>query len=358
MNKWILLLSSALLMNSSMEGWGGRSNTQPVADPSLNTNFPLNVDQGWFLEESYLLLRPTLGDLEYGDIVTFESTGSDTAYKVKVKSPDFNWNSGVRVGLGRYLPNHDNWDVSFYTTYFYGDTDDHTKGNIDKNKGLAISYSPHSFILSEKTKASWRMNYFVLDLMLGRQFSMTPRIIFHPYIGLRGAFIYTQFKSTNYGDVTIDFNGTPVSQVGSINAKLYDDFWGVGARVGTNFDYKFTGNWSFLGNFAGSLLYGHYHVKQKSGATFEVSSPFNAQLPYYSKSYDHDDAIRVNLEAAFGLGWETWFRNNTVRLAPNLQFEGSLWLDMNDFFKPYSYFSQDHGNLGLMGLSFNLQIDF
>lgn len=363
MNKWILLLSHALLVSSSLDAWGGRFNNRAgstaQADPSVDTRFPLNSDQGWFMEESYLLMKPTLGDLEYGDMVMFEGTSTNTEYKIKVKSPDFEWNSGVRLGLGRYLPNHDKWDVSFYTTYFYGDTEDHTKGNIDKNKGLSVSYTPLAFILSEKSKATWRMNYFVLDLMLGRQFALTPQIVFHPYIGLRGALIYDHFKSTNFGDVTVDFNGAPLTHAGALDVKMRKDFWGIGARLGNNFDYKFTGNWSFLGNFAGSFLYGHYHVKQKSRVNYQVSSGFaNGQIPFLTKSKDHDDTIRVNLEGALGIGWETWFKNNTVRLAPNLQFEGSLWFDMNDFFKPYTYFSQDQGNLGLMGLSFNLQVDF
>lgn len=359
MKKWILLLSPFLLMSASVDAWGGRFNnltsTSGSGGSSLDTHFPFNADQGWFVEQSYLLLKPTLGDLEYGNMITNKGSSTNGDFKIKVKSPEFEWDSGVRLGLGRYLPNHDKWDVSFYTTYFYGETEDHSSGDLNKLKGLATSYDPFVLILSENTKATWRLNYFVLDLMLGRQFSMTPEIIFHPYIGLRGSMIYTDFKSNNFGDISVTIQGTTSSGSGRSKVKMKEDFWGIGPRIGTNFNYKFSGNWSFLSNLAASFLYGHYHVKEKSQSTLALAA---ISFPFASKSLDHDDAIRINLEGALGLGWETWFQNNTIRLAPNIQFEGSLWFDMNDFFKPVSVFSQDHGNLGLMGLTFNLQVDF
>ncbi len=355
MNKWILLLSPALLISASVDAWGGRVYNQTAnasnGNPSMDTHFPFNADQGWFVEESYLLMRPTLGDLELGDMISRKGTQDNADYHVKVKSPDFDWNSGVRLGVGRYLPNHDKWDISFYTTYFYGEADTRIHGDLSQSRGLAVSYDPLATILSEKSKAEWRMNYFVLDLMLGRQFAMTPRIIFHPYIGLRGALIFTDFQSRNFGDVIVQ-SGT---SSGRIKVKMDEDFWGIGARAGTNFDYKFTGNWSFLGNFAGSLLYGHFEVEEKSKTLTTIAG---AQSLSSVKALNHNDVIRVNLEAAIGFGWEKWFKNNTVRIAPNLQFESTLWFDMNDFFKPTTSFAQDHGNLGLMGFSFNLQVDF
>jgi hypothetical protein len=359
MNKWILLLSPALLISASVDAWGGRSYGQTAnatnSNSTMDTNFPFNADQGWFVEESYLLMRPSLGDLEIGDMTTQKGVLHDADYHINVKTFDFDWNSGVRLGLGRYLPNHDKWDVSFYTTYFYGDSEEHEHGNLDQGKGLATSYNPFATILSEKTKAEWRMNYFVLDLMLGRQFAMTPQIIFHPYIGLRGALIYTDFQSRNFGDLIIRSGSVLTPTAGRLKVKMEEDFWGIGARAGTNFNYKFTGNWSFLGNFAGALLYGHYHVREKSKSIRTVNG---VQTLSSSKSRDNDDAIRVNLDGAIGIGWEKWMKNNTVRIAPNLQFESTLWFDMNDFFKPTTTFSQDHGTLGLMGFSFNLQVDF
>lgn len=351
MKKWTYLLTPALLISASLEAWGGRFHQQTASSTSYDPNFPLNIDQGWFVEQSYLLLKPTLGDIEYGDMVIAKGTSTDTSYKIKVKSPDFEWNSGVRLGFGRYLPNHDNWDISLYTTYFYGDTTDHSSGDLSKFKGLVASYDPFITVYSESTDATWRLNYFVWDLAVGRMFAMTPQIIFHPYVGLRASAIYTTFFSKNSGDIIV----ASQTASGKARIRMHENFWGIGPRVGTNFDYKFTGCWSFLSNFAASFLYGHYHVKEKSKTTTTTQ---NGAQPTITKSFDHDDTLRINLEGAIGLGWESWFQNNSIRVAPNLQFEGSLWFDMNDFFRPATAFSQDHGNLGLMGLTFNLQVDF
>jgi hypothetical protein len=346
-----ILLSS--LFCSSLLAWGTRF-APPIETQDPTYAFPFNADQGWFVEESYLLMKPVLSDLIYGDMVFAKSPSStETHYKVRVKEPSFEWNSGARVGIGRYLPNHDKWDISFYTTYFYGEANDHSNGDLTKSKALSAAYVPFVMFLSQKTKATWRMNYFVTDLMLGRQFSMTPRTIFHPYIGLRGAFIYTHFNSNNSGSVTVTTGISTVSGPGSVKIRMEEDFWGVGPRVGSYFDYKFTGNWSFLSNLAASFLYGHTHVKDKNKASF-----VSGGAPYLSKAFDHDDVFRTNIEGAVGLGWEKWFQNNSIRIAPTFLFEGSLWFDMNDFFNTLTVFSQDRGNLGLMGFSFNLQVDF
>ncbi len=356
----MLLLSPLIFMSSSMDAWGGRFNTDPALtgsrDASLGPHFPMNSDQGWFVEESYLLMKPYLGDLDYGNMVFATFSGSTTDYKIKVKTPEFEWNSGVRVGIGRYLPHHDKWDVSFYTTYIYGNTKDRAHGNFDQAKALVSINPPVTSTGSNRTSAVWRLNYFTLDLTIGRLFSMTPDIIFRPYLGLRGALIYDDFKVRNEGVVSIT-SPNMVPFVGPGNSKSFSmqDFWGIGPRIGTNFDYKFTGNWSFLGNLATSLLYGRYHVKEKQSASIS-NDPL--AIPTSSKSFDHDNTLRANLEGGIGIGWEKWFQQNTIRIAPSLVYEGILWFDMNDFFTPERILSQLHGNLGFTGISFNLQVDF
>jgi hypothetical protein len=357
MKKWLLITSLALIQ-PSVHAWGNRFNTTPISpdDNHIDTHFPLNDNQGWFIEESYLIVKPFLGALEYGDLVSAKGPLDNTTFKVKVKEPEFKWNSGVRLGIGRYLPHHDKWDISLTSTYLYGDTDEHIHGNLSQPKALTPSYTAFALVSSAKTKAFWRLNYFVWDLSLGRQLLVTPQIIFHPYIGLRGTNIYDNFRSQNIGNISIiDSLGELTTFPGSAKVKIRESFWGIGPRIGTNLDYKFKGDWSFLGNIATSLVYGRYHVREKSISTAVGGGP---SFPIIIKSFDHDNTLRVNLEAALGLGWEIWVRDNTVRIAPNLQFEGSLWFDMNDFFKPLASFSQNHGDLGFMGLSLNLQVDF
>jgi len=229
---------------------------------------------------------------------------------------------------------------------------------LDQPKGLSPSYFPVNFlfVLSSKTKASWHLNYFVWDLLLGREFAMTPNIVFHPYVGLRIAAIYNNFRSSSFGQTSIHIPpADPVSFIGKAKQKLKERFWGLGPRIGTDWNYKFKGDWSFLGNFAGSLLYGHYDIKEKT-AVFDIVDTIS--VPLDCKALNHDDTLRMNLDCGLGLGWETWFRNNTVRLAPAFFFEGALWFDLNNFFTPLFNFSQNHGNLGLMGFTFNLQVDF
>ena len=332
------LAVAGLLVQSSLCSWSKSGSPNDVV---METNFPLAQNQQWAIEESYLLWKPYMGNMWYGSKEKFEQTGNNTSDHLKVKNPEFEWSSGVRMGISRYLSNHDSWDVNLTGTYFYSTLEDHTDANPSSNLFFNELLTLDPLKLANEGEFNWRLNYWTLDLCVGRLFKMTPQVVFHPYLGLRGSWQYqkSHLKAEKGNQV--------------VKGVIDNDFWGVGPRFGTHFMYYFENNFSFLANLAGSLLVGGQKIRQ---------SNTNTIAPQRTRGHDSSNVIRSNLEGMIGLGWEKWVSNHTVRIAPSVAFEGSLWFSMNQIYGLSTTINNTgtrrNGNLGLMGVSFDLQIDF
>lgn len=369
MNRGLLFVTGLLLLQGSIGAWGGTYRAQIDQEASkassLPTNFPYSNEQGWYVEENYLLWRPSLEDLDFASKFSLSLNGSNPFIidvPVSIKKFNYGWDSGVRMGVGRFLPNHDQWDISAYMTFFYSDVDGKGKvaslGTFSAAAGLSFLFPDFdpSLGLADHVSASWRLNYFVWDLMLGRAFQVTPKVALHPYFGLRAALIDQDYRAKT----SLNFKlSSSVSLTGNGRISLDNDFWGVGPRLGTHFNYTFKGHWSFLGNLAASLLYGHLKVVENDRAFLRASTAtLGLSATSSSHAKDSKNVIRTNLEGSLGIGWEHWFRNNTVRFAPAIYYEGGVWFNMNNFFEPETSFTEQHGSLGYMGLTFNFQVDF
>ena len=360
MNKnWTLtILATSLLSQLPLQAWS-TGNNPPQETPVDNDNFPFAPTQEWYTEESYLLMKPYMENMIFGNTDTFtQETPSNFSNKIKVKQPEFEWSSGARVTVGRYLPNHDLWDIGLTGTFFYTDTDD----SADANPAGGVGFNP-SFISSPANEGSfnWRLNYWTVDLLVGRLFDMSETTVFHPYVGVRGSFQYQHAS----GKTSITNTSGQVPVLSTVKTSIDNDFWGVGPRVGTAFIYYFEKHFSLLANISTSLLVGGQHLKSNNtNAAFTVVGNIPEQNSTKIKSNDSIGVIRSHVEASLGIGWESWLKNNTVRIAPSINFEGALWFDMNQLYNIYAdgglinVEQRRHGNLGLMGVSFNLQVDF
>lgn len=353
MKKWtpILLLASLQLhgWGKTMEGQFPQENTTPA--PLVR----INEQQGWFLENSYLLMKPTLDNLDFANhVAEHHPSLFETNLTIKIKKPDFSWNSGVRLIIGRYLPHHDHWDISAGMTYFYGDVSQKMHTDPAHLKGLTPTYGPVNnffFIAADHLKAHWDLNYFSWDLALGREVAMTRTIVFHPFIALRALLTYQDYELKSSRTYTVPFD--PNSHFSSFKFTADNRFWGVGPRLGTHLSYYFKRQWSILGELSAAVIYGPYE-----NHTTDTSFSPDTNIRPFRKGKDSSAWLRGNLEGFIGLGWEAWVRNNTVRISPQFLFEGTLWWNMNRYFEPPVMFSESHGALALMGVSFNLQIDF
>jgi hypothetical protein len=355
MKQWMSALLLTVLQGQ-LQGWGQSMEKEfRQEDPIPQPIFLLNEKQEWFVENSYLLMKPTLENLDFANSVEEHLlSATHSELDTKIKKPDFSWNSGVRLIIGRYLPHHDHWDISAAMTYFYGDVSQKFHANPEHGKGLTPTYGPVNnfvYVATDHLKAHWDLNYFSWDLALGREVAMTRTIVFHPFIALRALLTYQDYTLKSERTYKGFFDTHP--HFSTFKFKAENRFWGVGPRLGSHLSYYLKSQWSILGELSAAAVYGPY----KNHITDTSFTPETSIRPL-RKAKDKTVWLRGNLEGFIGLGWEAWARNKTVRIFPQLLFEGTLWWDMNRYFEPPTSFSESHGALALMGVSFNLQVDF
>ncbi len=369
------LLLSTCLLTTALSGWGNSDyvppSVMPTPAPTLDvTTFPLNEDQQWFVKPSLLIWRPYQDDIDTGFSLKTQST-SPVIHKDKTQNIHFDWNTGVRLNIGRYLPNHDQWDITFTTTFFYSDTKKGVHGQgfgSTSASGLITitdGWNPELLGTSFKTHFNWRINYFTWDLALGRLYNLTPKFVIHPYICLRTMLIYEKYTNKN----SSAFMSTPTTLVPrETTFKAYNSVWGLGPRLGTDFIFNFGRGWSFLGGLSGAIVMGRNHIKEKING-FIFGNGQTASTPAFLKVSDADTVMRANIEGNIGLGWERWVKNHSVRIAPSLLFEVTEWFLINDWVSttlPSTTGSPDWGmfsarrmgDLGFLGFTLNLQVDF
>lgn len=371
------LLLSSCLFTTVLSGWGNAEYTPPslvpAASPTLDvTSFPLNADQEWFVKPSLLVWRPYQDDIDSGFTLAFKSI-QPIFSKDKTQNVDFQWGTGVRLNIGRYLPHHEQWDVTLATTYFYSDTRETIKG-----KGFDSPFTITDLVVVNpgwnpqilgsanlKTNLNWRINYFTWDLAVGRLYNLTRKLVIHPYLCLRTTLMYEKYTNKN---LAAGFSDRGDVAWLNTSFKAYNSIWGIGPRIGSDVMFNFGRGWSFLGGFSGSIVMGRYHIKENLDGHLTVAQVFPSPKARL-KIRDADSMMRANLEGNIGLGWEKWVRNHSVRIAPSFLFEVTEWFLINNWVAttiPATNGVPDWGmdsnrrmgDLGFLGFTVNLQIDF
>lgn len=366
---WIYSIGASSLLTLALHSWGNwREQAQQTANdpPPMGDRFPLSPTQGWFVEESYLILKPHEDNIWYAAKQKREgSAGNYYDFNLKKKTPDFGWYSGVRINIGRYLEHHDLWDISLTTTYYYASSEDTTHADLSQGTSLVSRWATLIPGPMDTASVVWRLNYFTWDLSIARFYQMTQKLSVHPLIGLRAAYISQSYHDRSSGSFDHFTGKEIVPYTFYEKLKATNNQWGIGPRMATNLQFNFGHRWYLLGTLGGSILLGSYTVKESLHNRYTKDGRIGAENDHIKESAY---SVRANLEAAFGLGWEKWFRNRTVRLAPSFLFEATEWYDLNQFFEIRTESNPGDialvkkippsGSLGLMGFSINLQADF
>jgi hypothetical protein len=357
-----------------------RSNAKPESTSVQNVHgtwegrvAPHTENKSWFLTADFLYWQAKEDGLEYA-LESKIITSDPFTVESDLHDLDFNWNPGFRAGLGYIFGNHDQWDLSLIYTYMRNDGHGSKSTNDLQEDPLSAMWAP--FVLGPfalEAKAHWHLSFNVLDCELGRNYFISKNIALHPHMGLRGAFIYQNYKADYVGV----FRFTNGALSGNTNYKADNDFKGVGLRAGTDFLWHFSSHWGLFGKAAGALFYGHFHLEEDfrglslSGQGGSVS--LNERNVSSSRGMMR---TRFNVDASIGIQWETFFSKKKRHLTLNLGYDLSHWFNQNELravtivFDTQSLgggvdsqiqaetFNNSSGSLGLQGVSFNVRYDY
>lgn len=331
-----------------------------------------NDGEQWYAKESFLLWKPFEDNIDFVDKVTTENDEFKTVVN-RLKHPNYEWSSGVRITLGTYLPNYDQWDFNIAATYYYTQAKNHAKGTSDFAQFLDSSWLSQLMGSGISAHVLWKMNFFTGDLVLGRSYPITPHFTLRPFLGVRGALIIQEYHSRMDALFLKELSFKEPEIVQEKSRFTGDhDFWGVGPRIGADMSFDLSKGWSILTSLSAAFFYGRYTLSEKFFGFILRGSDFTFfNTPFTVKGHDADSMLRTNLEGMIGIGWEKWIRNRRARIAPSIEFAATEWFAIKKWFGLITNdvrvsigdvvplrSNRHYTDLGLWGINFNLQFDW
>lgn len=301
----------------------------------------------------------------------------------KGKRINFEWDWGVRVGLGANLP-HDGWDIIANWTHFF--TNAHKSlvaapnevieptllhpqsgGGSFGSKGVLQQQSGASL----GAKSRWKLRLNEIDLELGRQFFVSKWLTLKPHGGFRTAWV-RQTLDTDYTNMLVQ----PVAVVGSnesfssSNVFMKNNYWGLGLIAGLDTQWGLSCGWSLFGNFAASILYGYFDTFHDESAIVGAPLPTVNGLGFVvGQEYNFFNYHRFYHMGRFitdfiiGLSYDTYFCDEDYHLGFDAGWEHHLFFGQNQFVVfigdvEMGQSITNQGDLYLQGFSVKVRFDF
>lgn len=249
----------------------------------------------------------------------FSTNGTTTS--VQLIDAPFSWNMGVRLGVG-YEFNQRADDILLAYTHYNASANNQTSGTVASafdGAYFANNLNGASLGLTyNSANANWQLSYRVLDLNLGRHFTIDPVLAIHPYIGLKAARI-NQSLYTNWFDPNTPTTFTRAAE------NLKNNFSGLGPMLGADTDWIIyrgsNQSLSLIGNFAAGLLYGHWDFDE----VYTNNKPVTITI--YVDSVNGASPVVTGL---LGVQWFKQFAQADLNI--RLGYEAQIWFNQMQFY--------------------------
>lgn len=356
----------SLFAIQAQAAWPVYRNQAPSQEYTPTPGFNNEDNRRGFISGDYLYWVPHQDDLFYAVSQTTDTNSPVAKTHNKYKQPHFGWSSGGRLSVGGYTS--DSWDVGLTGMYIHSDAHSHTHVPPNATGQIVPGFNTNLFsTVALKSHASNRLKFGTLDFSIGREFFLTQRFAIHPLIGLR----YFRMSEQYHAHYLSAFTGVdlvPPTTILTASFKAKNTTYGIGPRAGIDMQFYMTERFAFLGGLSGSLLWGTFRVHQRFRGQETAIDVF---VPSIVKTSDKNASLRTNIDAYFGLGYDFWFNCDKNRFYVALSFEASEWFAMNQFNDTFSTPTLNsnaatitiaglrrHGDLGFVGGTLHLQIDF
>lgn len=267
-----------------------------------------------------------------------------------VKSPDFDFEPGFKLGFGLKF-RHDGWDLYANWTWlseFEGDS--HVRTDEDSLVYTSLStiatgasstanvenYNDSTQFSFEKGHAEWEMQFNALDLELGRNFFISRFLTLRPHFGLKFGWIDQDYE-VKYKDTLL------FTTESDMKVEMDQDFFGVGIRTGLDTVWYFTKHWGLYGDFAFSALWSNFHSKREDN--YAAPGFDKEEVTDYRRSLQ---TLTEVLELGLGFRYDTTFFVGDYAFYLQAGWEEQIWFNQNQFLDTRDTRT---GNLTMHGLS-------
>lgn len=240
------------------------------------------------------------------------------------KSVTFDWNFGVRTGLG-YRFAGDRWDTRLYYTWFQTQGKDSSRAsttNANITSAFLGEWLTFGFA-SSAGRIHWHILLNTVDWELGRDCSISQGLSFRPYLGLKGAWVHQMVRS--HWISTVLSHGISTKYKATENLK--NNFWGVGPKGGVSTNWLLgsvkTHSFNLFADASVALLGGQWILKdiQKTSMNSEIAginpSTWTATFMFYG---------------LMGFSWDVQFNKDRSNVGVCVGYEFQYWYDQLKIF--------------------------
>ncbi len=317
-----------------------------------------------FLIFDLLFWRAKVGGTGYA--YTDSDPLANLPHRGKKKHMEFNWDWGLRFGLG-YNFEHDGWDILGRFTWFGTSGSDSTRAGLNSSviplRGSAsITNDPANpaeqtpFVLCTSAKSMFDFEYDSIDIELGRDAYVTSTIALRPFWGLKSAWLDQKQKTRYTGGGITNLPGITILGLlgNTVHIGESCDFWGLGPRTGIDSRWYMGSGLSIFSNISGALLFGYFNVDHKE----RYSANPAARIHLHANRHAFSPTVQFQM----GMRYDTYLHNDQHHLTIGIGFEGQYWWRQNQMLKidnfselKYERYAED---LAFYGITGNVRFDF
>ena len=317
----------------------------------------------------FLWWQPTVNHVELTTSIVNNSTPAVFLQDKNVNNLYGRWDPGFRIGLGYQLGNCDDVELLLTYTNFYGRSNHLSNvSSIGDGSDFRQGWSPYVGPNILSAEGHWSVNLNVVDLEIAKHYCIGRNFFLRPHAGVRAAWLdfnyNAQYEARWYTGFPTFFD-EPSTFRGS------SDFSSGGLKTGSEFQWNFCDGFGLFGDFAVSLLYGQFKVKEfvSGGRIVEPTIP-PPTFDFITQDFLNKQwAIRFNASILLGLKWFMCLQNGS-KISLFAGYELNNWFRVNELCKfvttpndpnfrsstdTYVYLSDD---IGFQGLTVRAAFDF
>jgi hypothetical protein len=244
--------------------------------------------------------------------------------KGRMHTLGFQWDWGVRVGIGEYFKEQ-GWDLNLFYTYYQT----HDKANIrvplfQMDLGadietLDLDMPTPILLISAAADFYAKVTYNNIDLNLGRSFFTSKDMMIHPHIGLKNIWLKEGYELDE--NTFMDATQTPIPVAGSVITLLENTnkLLGIGPSVGLDISWSFCKSIQFIAAGELALLQGYFKVHQKEGI-FILPIGATSSTGYIHLGGNEHRFISFG-RGLLGLNWGEYFNQKKQHIDLSVAYE-------------------------------------
>jgi hypothetical protein len=307
---------------------------------------PSNEGSDYYVTFDVLSWKAGAGGLEYAYT---DTSGGGFPVEGNIKTNSFQWDWGLRVGIG-YKFDYDDWEADAAYTYFKAHADERINQtatfDVIPLKSDPLNSPAGDFLSASKSSSQVKIRLDNIDVHLARHYFVSKDLSFRPHFGLKNSWIQLN------QDLRFEGNRIPASKI--VENFETSKFWGIGPEMGVDSKWYLCNGFSIFGAASGSLLYGYfkvYHEEEHSADEdnyVSISAPLHRFVP--------------NAQISLGLAYDRYFNDDKQHFGATLGWETIYYFRANQFIqltdassRRYAHVSED---VSFQGVTLHLRLDF